>query len=64
MFKSFRVKVSKDGFIIDADAEKLVDSNIIDSENEILGLTNESKAELVEKIIPLLVKEVRRQALK
>jgi hypothetical protein len=64
MFRSFRVKVEKDGFVIEADAEKLVDSNIIENENEILGLTNESKIELVKKITPLLIEEVRKQALK
>jgi len=61
MFKSFKVIVSKDGFTIDADAEKLVDSDIIESENKILGLTDESKQELIKEILPFLVKEVRKQ---
>ena len=63
MFSSFRMRVLDDGFIIDADAEKLVNSDIIDSENEILGLTENSINELVKEITPLLVEEVKRQIL-
>lgn len=64
MFNSFKVKVDNTGFIIDADAEKLVESEIIESENKILGLTNESKIELVKEIIPLLVNQIRKEILK
>lgn len=64
MFRSFKVIVSKDGFIIDADADKLVDSNIIDSEKKILGLTDESKKELIKEIIPLFAKQLRKEMFK
>lgn len=63
MFRSFRVDVVKDGFTIDADAEKLVDSDIIEDENEILGLTADSMELLVKEIIPELAKEVTKQIL-
>jgi hypothetical protein len=64
MFRSFRVIVSKDGFVIEADADKLIDSDIIDKDSEILGLTDESKIELVKEITPFLIKEVREQIIK
>jgi hypothetical protein len=63
MFSSFRVRVDKNGFVIDADADKLVDSDIIGKESEILGLTDESKTELIQEIAPLLVKEIKKQIL-
>jgi len=63
MFRSFRVIVDKQGFTIDADAEKLVDSNIIDKESQILGLTNESKAELVKEIAPQIAEQIRNALL-
>lgn len=60
MYQSFRVIVDKEGFTIDADAEKLVDSDIIENENQILGLTNESKIELAKEVIPLIAAEIRK----
>jgi hypothetical protein len=64
LFKSFRIKVTRDGFIIDAETDDLIDDNIIDNDKQILGLTRESKIKLVKEITPLLVKEAREQAIK
>jgi hypothetical protein len=61
MFRSFRVMLDRDGFTIDADADKLVDSNIIENEAQILGLTNESKIELVKEILPILASKIRAE---
>lgn len=63
MYQSFVVIVDKEGFTIDADAEKLVDSEIIDNEKEILGLTDESKMELAKEVIPLFAEEIRKAIL-
>jgi hypothetical protein len=68
MYNSFSIRIERDGFVINADTSDLLSNEKnrkrIGSDKKILGLTNESKAELVEKIIPLLVKELRIQALK
>lgn len=61
MYNSFSLRVEKDGFVISADISDVQDKL---KGKQILGLTDESKAELVEKIIPLLVEEVRSQMLK
>jgi hypothetical protein len=61
MYNSFSLKIERNGFVIKADTSDIEDTI---GDKQIIGLTNESKAELVEKIIPLLVKEIRRQALK
>lgn len=63
-FRSFRIRVTKTGFIIGADTADLEQDNIIRDEKQILGLTDESKAQLVKKILPLLVKQVREELLK
>jgi hypothetical protein len=63
MYASFVVIVDKDGFTIDANAEKLVDSQIIDNEKEILGLTDESKIELAKEAIPQVARQIREALL-
>jgi hypothetical protein len=60
MYNSFSLKIESDGFVIKADTSDIEDTI---GDKQIIGLTNESKAELVEKIIPLLVKEVKKQIL-
>jgi hypothetical protein len=60
MYNSFSLKIESDGFVIKADTSDVEDRL---KGKQIIGLTNESKAELVEKIIPLLVKEVKKQIL-
>jgi hypothetical protein len=62
-FRSFKVIVEEDGFVIDADADKLIDSEIIESEQQILGLTKESKEKLVQMVLPSLIDQVRKQIL-
>jgi hypothetical protein len=64
MFRSFKVNVDKTGFTIDADADKLEESGIIDNDKQILGLTDESKIELVKEIIPLFIEQLRKEMFK
>jgi hypothetical protein len=67
MYDSFVLKVENDGFFIDADTSDLLSNEKnrkrIVSDKRILGLTNESKIELVKKITPLLVKQIRKDLL-
>lgn len=62
-YESFKVIVSKDGFTISANTSK-EDGDLVDKFGEILGLTQNSKDELAQKIIPLLQESVRKAILK
>lgn len=65
MYNSFSVRIEKDGFVINADTSDLLDgSKKIKSDKEILGLTDESKKELIKTIIPLFAKQLRKEILK
>jgi hypothetical protein len=65
MYNSFSVRIENDGFTINADTTDLIsDSKKIKSDKQILGLTNESKIELVKEIIPLFIKQIRTEILK
>jgi hypothetical protein len=64
-YKSFRVKVYKDGFTVYANS--IVDDGKDLTEiygQDIIGLTNESNQELYNKILPLVVKNIRESILK
>jgi hypothetical protein len=64
-YKSFRVKVYKDGFIVYANS--IVDDGSDLTEiygQDIIGLTNESTQELYNKILPLVVQNIRETILK
>lgn len=63
-FRSFKIAVFQDGFSIVADTEK-EDGDLIDKfGNNILGLTTESLDELVKKMLPLFIDEVRKEIFK
>ena len=60
-YKSFKVKVLDDGFVIQADALKDDGTDLVERYGkEILGLTKESKNEIVQKILPMVIKETRK----
>lgn len=59
MYNSFSIKIERDGFVINADTSDVEDRI---KGKKIIGLTDESKIELVKKITPLLVEEVRKQS--
>ncbi len=61
-YESFRVIVYKDGFTIEADTMK-EDKDLLDY-GPVLGLTEESKNELSEKMLPLLIAEIRKEIFK
>ena len=63
-YKTFDVKVSNDGFKITANDKKGDDSLTEKYGKEILGLTDESKRELIDKILPILIKDVREELAK
>jgi hypothetical protein len=60
-YKSFKVQISKDEFDITANDTK-EDGTVLTEVygKEILGLTTESKNELAKKILPILIREVKR----
>lgn len=59
-YKSFDVIVYKDGFSIEADTIKDDGTDLARKfGNAILGLDNESKGKLIEKILPEILKEIR-----
>lgn len=60
-YESFRVVVTKTGFIITADAQK-PDKDLMEY-GELLGLTPESRDELSEKMLPLLRESLRKTLL-
>jgi hypothetical protein len=64
LYDSFSIRVEKDGFIINADTSDLIGSSIIQSKDEIIGLTKESIEELAKEIIEPLAKEVRKSLLR
>lgn len=59
-YKSFRVKVLDDGFTIQADTIKEDGTDLSKKYGKILGLTDESKAKLVQKILPMVIQETRK----
>jgi hypothetical protein len=64
MYNSFSIRVENDGFVINADTSDLENSGIINSKKEIIGLTNESKIELVKEILPILASKIRAEITK
>ena len=58
-YKSFRVKIIEDGFTIQAETIK-EDGTDLTKYGKILGLTNESRAKIVEKILPMVIQETRK----
>lgn len=64
-YKSFDVIVYKDGFTIEADPLKEDGTDLTRKfRRDILGLTDKSKSELIDKILPLIIKEIRKQIFK
>lgn len=61
-YESFKVIVGKDGFTIEADTDK-GDKDLMEY-GEILGLTENSKYELGQKIYPYIIEAVRESILK
>ena len=60
-YKSFRVVAGKDSFEITANTVK-DDSDLIETYGEsIIGLTDESKAELIFNLLPLLIHEAKKK---
>ena len=57
-YKSFKVKVLDDGFTIQADTIK-PNRDLLEY-GKILGLTDESKAKLVQKILPMVIEETKK----
>jgi hypothetical protein len=58
-YKSFKVKILDDGFVVQADTIK-DDGTDLTKYGEILGLTNESKDEIIKKILPMVIQETRK----
>jgi len=61
-YDSFRVDIKKDGFVIVANTSK-EDGDLVDKFGEILGLTENSKYELGQKMLPILRESIRRSIL-
>ena len=62
-YESFRVMVGKDGFVITANTQK-EDGDLMNKYGEILGLTQNSKHELGQKMLPFLTEAIRESILK
>lgn len=62
-YDSFKVRILSDGFVIEADTQK-DDGDLIDKYGEILGLTQNSKDELAQKIKPFIIDALQRYFLK
>lgn len=62
-FDSFRVKVNKDGFSIQANEIAEDGTNIILAFGDVIGLTDESKEKLSEYLKPYIIEVVRRTLL-
>ena len=58
-YKSFKVSILDDGFVIKADTLK-DDGTDLTKYGYILGLTKESKNEIVQKILPMVIEETRK----
>jgi hypothetical protein len=61
LFRSFKLLVGNTSFEIVANTDKLEEDFIIESEEQIIGLTNESITELVAHIAPKLAEQVRQK---
>jgi hypothetical protein len=60
-YKSFKVKLLDDGFVIQADALKDDGNDLTEQYGKsILGLTNKSKREIVKEILPMVIQETRK----
>lgn len=60
-YKSFKVKILDDGFVIQADALKDDGTDLTEQYGkEILGLTNESRNEIIKAILPMVIEETRK----
>ena len=58
-YKSFKVKILDDGFVVQADTLK-DDGTDLMTYGKILGLTNESRNEIIKKILPMVIQETRK----
>lgn len=59
-YRSFKVKVLADGFVIQADALKDDGTDLTESfGKDILGITNESRKEIVKEILPMVLEKTR-----
>lgn len=63
-FRSFQVVVYEDGFTIIADTKKDAEDLTIKFGKNILGLTEENINELVRKMLPLFIEQVRKHIFK
>lgn len=59
-FTSFAIRILPDGFIIIANDEKDDGSLTEKYGSQLLGLTDESKSELAQKIVPFFIEETRK----
>ena len=58
-FESYVLKIYDDGFTIKADTIKEED-DLLDYSKTLLDLTNQSKNEIIKKIIPFIIQETRK----
>ena len=58
-YKSFKVKVLDDSFVIIAETIKEDGTDLL-KYGDLLGLTNESKAKIIKEIIPFVIQETRK----
>lgn len=63
-YESFKVIVGKDGFTITANTTKDNGDDLVDKFGEILGLTENSKYELGQKMLPFIIEAARESILK
>jgi hypothetical protein len=60
-YKSFKVKVLNDGFVIQADALKDDGTDLTEQYGrKILGLTDKSRNEIIKEILPMVIQETRK----
>lgn len=58
-YKSFKVKILDDGFTIQADTLKDDGTDLL-KYGSLLGLTKESRSEIIKKILPMVIEETRK----
>jgi len=58
-YKSFKVKILDDGFVIQAETIKEDGTDLLKF-GKILGLTNESRNEIIKAILPTVIQETRK----
>ena len=60
-YRSFKVKILNDGFVIQADALKDDGTDLTRQYGkEILGLTDKSRNEIIKEILPFVIEETRK----